>query len=102
MQIGADIMSRIEISYQLHSPTKAAATNIKQPMMRHEPSRHQKVGLKLANFIPEQAYRITMSAGLDLRIQGSFIAITADHRPLRLSLDGAHRRQSMKARFRRA
>src|ERR1700730_14911636 len=82
MQIDAGIMSRVEISYQLHSPAQAAATDVEQPVVWHESLRHQKVELELANFIPEPADALAMPAGLHLRLQGSLVVVTADHHPL--------------------
>src|SRR5215813_1830125 len=68
VEIDARIMTGVEISYQLHAAPKAAATDVEQPMMRHEPLRNQKVDLELADFVPQPADGFTVLASLHLRL----------------------------------
>src|SRR5215471_5138718 len=82
MQIDTGIMPGVEISYQFHSCPQTAATDVKQPVMRHESLRDQKVELKLANFLPEPANTLTMPSGPHLRLYGGFIVVAAGHHPL--------------------
>ena len=51
MKIDAGIVPRIEISYQLHSRSEAAAADVEQSMMRHQAMRNQEVELKLADIV---------------------------------------------------
>src|SRR6266478_4727053 len=89
MQIDTGIMTGVEISYQLHPAPKAAATDVEQPVMRHEPSENQKVDLELANFVPQPADGFTVPASLHLRLQRCFVVVTADRHGLSLALPRA-------------
>src|SRR5258708_315138 len=82
VHVDAGIMTGVQISYQLHPAPKAAATDVEQPVMRHEPLRNQKVDLELANFVPQPADGFTVPASLHLRLQRCLVVVTADRHGL--------------------